>query len=386
MYRFLPALSNAFCLFFIRFLSGPVSRTRYLGAASPQALWKDPVNRIPENGLPSGISCLPVPLAEGDLVGVVAPAGSVIPEKIQPGVRMLESLGLRVRVQACLGRTHRYLAGTDEIRSQNLMNMLTDPDIRAVFCARGGYGSLRLLPLPLLPDLPPKLFMGYSDITALLHYLSRHAGWICLHGPVMASSPEPLDASARARQREAVRSALFSPAPVALAAEPADMILPGFCGASGPDCDPPPGMGPEPAIGITAGGNLTSLCHLLGTPWQPDFSGCILFLEDIGEPPYKIDRMLTQLRLAGCLDGVAGVALGRFTDCGDHDILHDIFREIFGDLGPKGASVLVMAEFPIGHAGPNHPLPLGIPAELDPETGILRCRISHLNAADARHA
>jgi muramoyltetrapeptide carboxypeptidase len=238
-----------------------------------------------------------------------------------------------------------HLAGADAIRAADLSACLADPGLKAIICARGGFGCLRLLPLIEDVDLegPAKWLIGFSDITALHHYLHERVGWASLHGPMVTTL-----ASADNVSRDHLWSILSGVADGSLRYPLGEALLPGV------------------ARGTVTGGNLATLCHLLGTPYQPDFGGRLLFLEDVGEAPYRIDRMLTQMTLAGCLQGVAGVALGQFTDCGDWEVIRRIFRE---RLGPYG--IPLVAGLAAGHGSPNLALPLGLTATLDGEALVL---------------
>jgi muramoyltetrapeptide carboxypeptidase len=221
------------------------------------------------------------------------------------------------------------------------------PEVRAVLCARGGYGCLRLLPSIdwSLVRADPKIIMGYSDITALLWGLCAAAGLACFHGPVVKGLERPD------------------------AAEPLDLFL---------EWAGDPSLNPETefkdtgrairagrASGLVFGGNLCLISHLVGTPFMPDLRGAILFLEDTGEPLYRIDRMLTHLSLAGVLDGLSGVVAGDFGEGEPGDAVHEVLAERLYPLGIPAA-----AGFPVGHDGRNIPLPVGLPAVLD--TGAMR--------------
>lgn len=285
----------------------------------------------------------PPALRRGDVVRVVAPAGPFDPEPFERGLEVLrDRLGLEPRMRQDLGARAGYLAGDDGRRLAEWLEAAADPEARAVWCARGGYGAMRLLPRLEAARLlhPPKVVVGFSDITALHAALNR-AGLVTVHGPVVtqlgALSPAALD------HLEALLTAPAVPAP-----------------ARG---DPPPGSGvaaaavvrPGRATGPLLGGNLSLLAHLCGTPWQPRLAGAILFLEDVGERPYRLDRAFTQLRLAGALDGVAGVCLGAFTDCDEPGISGaETARRLVADLGVPAVEGL-----PAGHQPENLALPLG---------------------------
>lgn len=298
----------------------------------------------------------PPALVPGDAVAVVAPASPAGEEAALRGMAALAAMGLRPRPGAHLGLRRGYLAGTDRERAADLLAAWADPEVKAVFCLRGGYGSLRLLPLLNygLPARRPKLLVGYSDVTALLLAVHRCAGLVTVHGPMVASDLgrdcDPLTRSWLARM-------LFTPAPL------------------GP-LPPPPGgeavtIRPGRAAGELVGGNLSLVTATLGTPYELDTAGRILFLEEVGEEPYRLDRLLTQLRLAGKLAAAAGVAIGRLGDWpagpeGAGGPVRGVLEDVLGDLG-----VPVVAGMPWGHAGINLALPLGVRAELDAAAGTL---------------
>jgi muramoyltetrapeptide carboxypeptidase len=240
-----------------------------------------------------------------------------------------------------------YLAGDDARRAEEWREAVQDPEARAIFCARGGFGAMRILPAvdpaPLLAR--PKVVVGFSDVTALHAALNR-AGLATVHGPVVTQLGRVPDDALRHLE--------------ALLVE--DPPRPGAWGV------PAPGAGlvaaatvrPGRASGALLGGTLAILAHLAGTPWAPRLDGAILLLEDVGEKPYRIDRYLTQLRLAGVLDGVAGLALGRFTACDDGGILAaDVLHELAAALGVPAVEGL-----PVGHEDANFAVPLGARATL----------------------
>ncbi|HZS32868.1 MAG TPA: LD-carboxypeptidase [Methylomirabilota bacterium] len=293
----------------------------------------------------------PPRLLPGDRVAVVAPAGPTDRESLEAGLRIL---GSRYAVEwepGLLSRT-RYLAGDDARRGAELGRALGDPGIAAVVAARGGYGCLRLLPAlwPVdaagrpAPPAAPKLLVGFSDLTAL-HAAQQATGVVSVHGPVvtqLGGQPRP------------VVERLFALLEDARAA-------------------PPPLLG-TPVVGGIAegpllGGNLSVLTRLLGTPWLPDLAGAILLVEDVGERPYRVDRMWTHLRLAGVFARIAGLALGEFTDCEERDgdyVLQDLLGELAAATG-----LPCVAGLPVGHGAVNVPLPLGCRVRIDGGTGAL---------------
>lgn len=294
-------------------------------------------------------------LAIGDSVGVVAPSSAFDRASFEAGLRVLEGWGLRPRFQEDLFARNGYLAGDDGRRADELAGMLRDPDVRAIFAARGGYGVTRLLERhgPALMGTIPgtsKLLCGFSDLTAL------HAAWACagvasLHGPVLTSLARVGDMS-----RAALWKMLFQPLPLGDVFLRAPVIVRG-----------------GQASGRLVGGNLSVLTHLIGTPYWPDLQGAILFLEDVGERPYRLDRLLTHLRMTGALRGLAAILLGDFTRCEEPNAApsdqtaQDVLRERLGEL-----EIPVLAGFPAGHGDECHPLPLGLSAFLDADLGLVR--------------
>lgn len=313
---------------------------------------------VPESALRPRPSS-PRPLEPGDRVGIVAPAGVVSAEAILPGLTALRNMGLEPVLADGLFEVHRTQAGTDAQRLAQLVEWLERPDIPAIVCARGGYGSLRMLPA--LADwlvrrgtfLPPKTLMGFSDITALFAGLEDHPRLRRIHGPMLTTL-----ASGGPPVAEAVGRILFGRGPVILEASEAGLM--------GESVLLHPGAGQRRAGGKVIGGNLSTFCHLLGTPFFPHAPGAILILEEVNEPPYKIDRMFTQLRLAGVFEDLAALLLGTFTDCGPLRVIRDIVTEAV-----EGCRFPVLAGFPVGHEALNLPFPVGVFAQVDVAAGRL---------------
>lgn len=291
---------------------------------------------------------VPPPLRKGDAVRVIAPASPFDPDAFARGLDVLSGrLGLRPRLRPDVTARRAYLAGDDARRLEEWREAVADPEARAIFCARGGYGAMRLLPridpAPLLER--PKLLVGFSDVTAL-HALLNRAGLATVHGPVVTQlGRAPEDALVH------LEALVFGTAP-----------RPGAWDV------PAPGAGlvaartirPGRAAGPLLGGTLALLAHLQGTPFAPRLDGAILFLEDVGEKPYRIDRYLTQLSLAGALDRIAGLAVGQLAECDDAGVLAaDVVREVALALGVPAVEGL-----PAGHVDANFALPLGARATL----------------------
>ncbi|MEH2136481.1 S66 peptidase family protein [Nostoc sp.] len=295
--------------------------------------------------MPSKI--LPPPLKPGDLLRVIAPSGALREfEVFEQSVEIWRSRGYRLEISPQIDDKWGYLAGTDEIRRQQLAVAWQDPNCRGILCARGGFGSTRIL-----EDWNwqqnsalPKWLIGFSDITALLWSLYI-AGISGIHAPVMVTFADEPDWSIE-RLFDSVEGRPLAP-------------LKG-CGWGG---------------GVVSGtllpGNLTVATNLLATPILPNLNGVILALEDVTEAPYRIDRMLTQWRLSGALSQVCGIALGGFTRCEAPPnvpsfSVEEVLRDRLGDLG-----IPIVSNLPFGHDSPNAALPVGVEVTLDGDAGIL---------------
>jgi muramoyltetrapeptide carboxypeptidase len=287
----------------------------------------------------------PPRLREGARVALVAPAGAITEDRYEAALDRCRRLGLHaVPGASARGRFRDYLAGTDADRMHDLRNALTDPDIDAVWALRGGYGTMRLLAqLDLAPLVSaPKPFIGFSDNTAV-HLALQARGLVSFHAP--HAGGELSDLSERCLLR-----VLREPAAAGVLEMPAGERAQTLSA----------GVAEAPLVG----GNLVLLAALCGTPAQPRARGAILFLEDVGEAAYRLDRAWTQLLLSGALEGVRAVALGRFTECGDGvtELLHALTE-------PLGVPIL--AGLPIGHEPDNWTLPLGVRSRLDADGGTL---------------
>ncbi|WP_123604861.1 LD-carboxypeptidase [Micromonospora sp. Llam0] len=294
----------------------------------------------------------PPALRPGDEVRIVAPGGPVAAEPVERGMAVLAGWGLRPRLgRHALGR-HGFLAGTDRQRAADLAEAFADPAVRGIVCARGGYGTQRVVDLLDMAAVrrDPKVVCGYSDITALHLALWRGARLATVHGPVAAWDDERTPAVSAG----SLRRTLMEPVPTVVTRSPdeagAAVLVPGR------------------ADGTLLGGNLTVLAASVGTADLPDLTGAILLIEEIGEPPYRVDRLLTQLRRAGALEHLAGVAVGQFTGCADrHGVdVAEVLAERLGDLG-----VPVLGGLPLGHGQTPRTVGLGVPATVDAAAGTL---------------
>jgi muramoyltetrapeptide carboxypeptidase len=307
-------------------------------------------------------------LSPSDTFGIVAPASAPPdPTAIDRAVATLEKLGYKVKLAPNVHQRLGFLAGHDRERAADLMAMFTDPKVRAILCVRGGYGTPRLLPLLDYNVIRqhPKIFVGYSDITALHCAFLTRARLISFHGPMLNS-----DFAHPAMPEFTLQSFLRT---LSLTARP-DTKSP-FDIAQGYPSDTVQILHGGVARGQLIGGNLSLLCSIIGTPWQPNFKGRILFLEDVGEQPYRFDRMLTQLLNAGLLQQVAGIAIGLNADCADpkaktmkeyRQTLADVLKDRLLPL-----KVPMVTGLPFGHVPHNATLPVGIRAVLDANKGLL---------------
>ena len=289
---------------------------------------------------------IPEKVEPGDTIGIAAPAGPFDRELFDKGIETLRAMGYGPVMPDQIYDNTGYLAGPDRLRAETLNRLFADPDVKAIVCARGGYGAMRVLPY-LDFDIVrnnPKAVVGFSDVTALHAGLYAQCGLVTFHGPSVTTL-----ADADESTMQSLVAALTRDRPIE--------IMPG----SGRTLSPGAVSGP------LVGGNLAVLNHLLGTEFMPDFAGHILLLEDLNEMPYKVDRMLTQMRLAGVLADVAGVVLGTFENCGDMEAIYRIVAEVFNDL-----DIPILGGLDIGHGKTNLTVPLGVEALLDADRQVLQ--------------
>ncbi len=289
----------------------------------------------------------PPRLRPGARIGIVAPAGCVGEEALELGITAIKAEGFDVEVAAHVYERKGYLAGDPKLRALELNNFFQRGDIDAIFCARGGFGSIQVLPY-LRRDLSkyPKIFVGYSDITVLLNWLRQYCDMVTFHAPMVTMD---LARGLSDRGREHFWEILTG-ARRHWMVQLSEVLRPGRAQAE------------------LMGGCLSLLVTTLGTPYEIDTRGKILFLEDVGEKPYRIERMLIHLRMARKFDGVAGLVLGDFTNCTDNGP-RDV-RQIVGELFHN-------VDFPValgmsaGHGAENLALPFGVPMSLDGVAGTL---------------
>jgi muramoyltetrapeptide carboxypeptidase len=295
-------------------------------------------------------------LVPGDRVAVVAPSGPLDADRLARGVAVLESWDLEVVTGAHALDRAAHLAGTDEDRAADLQQAWCDPSVAAVLCARGGSGATRLLDLldwDAMLRAEPKAFVGYSDATALHEALATRLGLSSLFGPMPAALPFGGESPDLA-SLDHLRRTLFQPEQVqVLRADDTTCVVPGR------------------ATGVTVGGTLALLASTIGTAESRSGDGGIVVLEDITEPAYRLDNLLTQLLRSGWFDGVRGVVLGTWVDCGD-DALDTVSSRL------RTLGVPLLAGLPFGHGVPQLTVPLGIEAELDADAGTLTMAVPAL--------
>jgi len=297
----------------------------------------------------------PPALKTGDRVAVLCVSSPVEPEALAAGLDALRFAGLEPVTYPSAqdpGTMRPYLAGDDEMRAGDLRSALTDPGIAGILFARGGSGAQRTLEamdwdgLTGLPKaLPPKVLAGYSDVTAVLEAVAVRLGWASVFGPMVAIK----EGASHYSFGSLLRTLMRPEQATVIRYPPAVTVVPGV------------------ARGVTTGGTLCLLASSLATATSRPARGGILLLEDVNEEDYRIDRMLTQLRRSGYLDGVAGIVAGTFTGCGPPEAIQDILAERLGSLG-----VPMIAWANVGHGGLFQAFPYGIAAELDAGTATLR--------------
>lgn len=300
----------------------------------------------------------------GDTLGFIAPSGAVRTEgAIERAVAETQRMGFKVKLGESVGQKYGNLSGTDEVRARDINAMFADDEVDAIVCIRGGYGTMRLLDR-LDYDLiaqHPKIFVGYSDITALHIALLEKCHLATFHAPMAVSdwSGKPLDDFSR----ESMYHVLMHAQPAGELANPPEY--------------PKQTVNPGQAEGLLVGGNLTLLAGSLGTPWELDTKGRILFIEEVDEHTYCVDRLLTQLRNAGKFDDCAGVVFGDFADCTiEYPAFGLTLEEVIRDVvAPSGKPVFTGLR--CGHCSPKLTLPLGVKCRMDADA----CTLTVLESA-----
>ncbi|MCK9209792.1 MAG: LD-carboxypeptidase [Ignavibacteriaceae bacterium] len=294
----------------------------------------------------------PQSLRNGDTIGIISPASS--PDdlsRINKGVAYFERLGYQVEVGKNVGKYSGYLAGSDEERVEDLHAMFADNKIKAIICVRGGYGSPRLLDKIdyRIIRKNPKIFVGYSDVTALQLAFFHKANLVTFAGPMLAVD---FHSEINRYTEENFWRTITSTKKMG------KVIL--------PEGETLQSIKKGKADGEIIGGNLSLILSLLGTPFLPKLKNKILFFEDIDEAPYKIDRMLNQLLISGILEKLSGLLLGEFSDCVEKDVdkktltLDEVLQNYLGDL-----PFPVIKNFPHGHRKANYTIPFGIRTKIN---------------------
>ena len=290
----------------------------------------------------------PARLKRGDTIGVISPSSPVGMEELDKAVNYLKNLEFNINLGTNVFGRRGYFSGTDEERIADLYRLFTDTSVKAVICSRGGYGSSRILDGIDFEVIKrnPKIFVGYSDITALELAIFAKTGMVTFYGPMLA--PEP-DGEVDVSSLDNLLPILFSEkSGYKFEFVKENVITDGT------------------ASGILVGGCLSLFCSLLGSPYLPDLSGGLLFLEDAYEEPYRIDRLLTQVKLSGVFDKVNGVLFGNFSHCEareeDSPTVDDVISEICSEL-----TIPVIKNVPFGHIKGKITIPMGIEGTLDTE-------------------
>jgi muramoyltetrapeptide carboxypeptidase len=285
-------------------------------------------------------------LHAGDTIGIVAPSGPFDRESFEKGVAVIQNMGFATKTDPRIFTREGYLAGIDASRAAQVNAMVADTEVKAVICARGGYGSLRILEALDYAAIgsSAKAIIGFSDITALHRAILLRASLVTLHGPMVTTLP-----NCDEKSRTSWYRAITEPVVPAMDLSHTRILKPGT------------------TEGVLTGGNLATLCHLTGTSLGAGYKGQILLVEEVGEAPYRIDRMLTQMKMAGLFAGLAGLVLGSFEDCGSTEEIDALVQERFADM-----SIPIVSGVRVGHGRSNWTVPLGAAVRLDTTAGELR--------------
>ncbi len=301
----------------------------------------------------------PTALRPGHTIGLLGPSSSPKdPAKLPAAVAYLESLGYRVKTTESCTAKYGYLAGSDVLRAQDINRMFADDAVDGILCVRGGYGAGRILGRLNYPVIRgnPKVFCGYSDITALHGAFREQANLVTFHGPMATS--DMANETNDLFTMDSFWRAVGNPESVGLLCNPPEY--------------PRETLAPGRAIGPLIGGNLSLLCSGLGTPYSYNFDGAILFMEEVDEPCYAVDRYLTQMKNAGGFQRCAGILLGEFTNVRAENndgclSLEQVFADLLGDCGKP-----VLTGIRCGHCTPTLTLPFGVMCEMDAEAKTVR--------------
>jgi muramoyltetrapeptide carboxypeptidase len=292
-------------------------------------------------------------IQKGDTIGLVAPAGPIInKDNFTSGLRILEKNGFRVKYNPALLNARGYLAGSDEERAIEFNKLWSEPEIKALVAARGGYGCMRMLDLidMTLIRKNPKILIGFSDLTVLLAAIYKKTRLVTYHGPVVTTL-----ASINKQSQTSFFNILQGKVPALIKSPSIKILKKGT------------------AKGILLGGNLTTLAHMIGTPYEFAWDNAILFMEDIGETPYRLDRFLTHLDRANRLQKIQGLILGSFSDDNrkkNRAMQRAVHKRVAELL--QETDIPIWANFPVGHANQNLTLPFGAEVEMDSSNNMLK--------------
>ena len=303
-------------------------------------------------------------LERGGTIGLIGPSGAVrTADAIDRAIAETERMGFRVKRGESCGQAYGYLSGTDEVRARDVNNMFLDDEVDAIFCLKGGYGTMRMLDMLDYEAIAahPKIFVGYSDITAMHIAMLEKSNLVTFHGPMPVScwADGPMDDFTR----DSLLNTIMQAQPVGEIVNPVGYekktVNPGCC------------------EGMLVGGNLSLIVGLLGTPYELDTKGRLLFIEDVGEKTYSLDRMLTHLRLAGKFEDCAGIVLGDFKNCemeypGYSFSLEEIVRDVVAPCGKP-----IFSGLQSGHCTPKITLPFGVNCRMNADD----CTLTALESA-----
>ena len=295
----------------------------------------------------------PSPLRSGDKVAITAPSSPVSDEKLEMSVESIKFLGLEPVVMPSCHMAHGYLAGPDKQRAEDINTSFADKDIKGVFCLRGGYGTTRLLPLLDFDTIKnnPKVFIGYSDISSLHFNINQKCGLVTFHGPMPTTDYRVHEGFTN----DSLRACLFAPEALKTIGNPEGekiiTLREGF------------------AKGTLVGGNLSLMAGTLGSPYEVDTKGKILFIEDVDEMPFRLDKMLTALALAGKFRDCEGIILGTFERCEEAGHPSLTLREIFEEVVVPWNKPTIL-NLRAGHIYPQSTLPMGAEVSFDAKAGI----------------
>lgn len=293
-------------------------------------------------------------LTKSSTIGIIAPSSPQTKDYIDNKINQFKSLGFNVKLGKSIYNHYGYLAGQDEERAKDLMDMFEDTSVDAIVCFRGGYGSIRMAKYLNLNIIKrnPKIFCGYSDITLLLNYLSNECNMITFHSPMINSNFN--DVQTKNSFLDFLTN--FNNSYEYNLNEIANIYYDNL----------------DNITGTLVGGNLSLIASTIGTPYEVNFKNSLLLLEDIGEVPYAIDRMLSQLVNSNKLTSCKGILLGHFTDCSLNDYSNSLkLNEVFDDI-LKPLNIPIIRNFPCGHSYPNLTLPIGSKAIFDSKTKVLK--------------